>query len=417
MTYYCRVSLLSLALILLAVIWCLPTAGLANEKPAKAYVAIDGVSGQELLSESPDLQIYPASLTKMMTLYLLFDGLNTGQLKLGSPIYFSNNAERQPPSKLGVRAGQSITVRKAIYALSVKSANDVAVAVAERLAKTEKRFAIQMNKKARAIGMSRTNFVNASGLHNPAQITTTRDLAMLSRALLYKHQQYFKYFNAESFKHGRRMVFSHNNFLKQYEGADGIKTGYIRASGFNLAASAVKNGRRLIAIIVGGDTGVERDREMMNIMDSGFQLAGQLDNPRHAGIAPVSLDFQTGQPAVPPKRPGNFPPEQNIASPSYPPSIISEGDTDIGDNTVYAAQLGALSSQESAYTLAVSKLSDLAHVTAGGSVQVKPITLDNGKILYRARIAGLTGRQAQLACQVLRESGEDCLVIVQPMPG
>ena len=291
-----------IALLLLGFACFLPGDSLAREKPPKAFLAIDGASGQELLSESPDLKIYPASLTKMMTLYLLFDDLSGGRLKLGTRIRFSANAAAQPPSKLGIPRGQSITVEKAIYALAVKSANDVAVAVAERLSKSEKSFAARMNRKARAIGMSRTNFVNASGLHNRAQTSTPRDLAMLSRALLYKHKRYFKYFNAQYFRHGRRTVYSHNNFMKRYEGADGIKTGYIRASGFNLAASAVKNGRRLIAVIAGGESGAERDREMMQIMDKGFYLAEGLEKPRYAGIAPVSLDFQTGEPAVPPTR-------------------------------------------------------------------------------------------------------------------
>ena len=402
-----------IALLLLGFACFSPSNSLAGEKPPKAFLAIDGASGQELLSESPDLKIYPASLTKMMTLYLLFDDLSGGRLKLGTRIRFSANAATQPPSKLGIPRGQSITVEKAIYALAVKSANDVAVAVAERLSKSEKNFAARMNRKARAIGMSRTNFVNASGLHNRAQTSTPRDLAMLSRALLYKHKRYFKYFNAQYFRHGRRTVYSHNNFMKRYEGADGIKTGYIRASGFNLAASAVKNGRRLIAVIAGGESGAERDREMMQIMDKGFYLAERLEKPRYAGIAPVSLDFQTGEPAVPPTRDFIAQFLENSSEDKDPSTDyqISEGDTDNDAAPIYASQLGALSSPKAARSLANRRLAELGPVALGGTLKVKPLTLKNGKRLFRARIVGLTDDQAEKACHILKNDGKDCLVI------
>ncbi|MEQ9125775.1 MAG: serine hydrolase, partial [Alphaproteobacteria bacterium] len=183
------------ALLVLAAIG-LAAAGGADARPPPDKSVLVAESGRTLLDRDGDLAVHPASLTKMMTLYLLFDALDSGRLKLDSPIRFSRKAARQPPSKLGTPAGGAITVRTAILALAVKSGNDVAVAVAERLAGSEQKFALQMNEKARALGMSRTNFVNASGLHDRDQVSTLRDLARLARGVLYKHKTYFDRFSA-----------------------------------------------------------------------------------------------------------------------------------------------------------------------------------------------------------------------------
>lgn len=365
-------------------------------KPPQASIVIDARSGRELLSTNPDQQVHPASLTKMMTLYLLYDALRSGRLKMNSRIRFSRNAARQPPSKLGVRAGRSITVETAILALAVKSANDVAVAVAERLAGSEEKFAKRMNAKARALGMARTNFENASGLHDPQQVSTPRDLARLARGVLYKHSRYFKYFKAPSFRYGKRRIRTHNHFVRRYKGADGMKTGYIRASGFNLAGSAVRGGRRLIGVIVGGETAARRDLDLTGMMDAGFRIAKSLGKPRFAGIAPVAVDWRNGLPGAPPRRPG-------LRLPAPPKRAPSDG--------LFAVQVGAVASERAAADLAERRLQELGGAVAGGGASVVALRLRSGGQLYRARIAGVTGEQARNACARLRTSGRDCLVV------
>jgi D-alanyl-D-alanine carboxypeptidase len=401
-----------IAIALLSVGLVAPIQGRADQgEPLKGYIAIDALSGQVLLSENPDQQVYPASLTKMMTLYLLFDAVKRRRLKMGSRIRFSKKAARQPPSKLGVRYRKNISVKTAIHALAVKSANDVAVAVAERLAGSEKKFAAQMNAKARALGMSRTNFVNPSGLHDPLQISTPRDLARLARGLLYKHKRYYKYFNVKRFKHGRRTYRTHNRFIALYNGADGIKTGYVRASGFNLAGSAVRKRRRLIGVIVGGKSGARRDLDLVGIMDAGFRLAGGLGKPRNAGIAPVAVDWRNGRIAKPPRRPGTSAAKTKRRS---TPGVAFKV---TGTGTGYAAQVGAVTSKQAAARLADDRLRTLGSTVVGGIASVAALRLSSGRYLYRARIAGLTGTQARNACAVLRQARRDCLVVGPPRAG
>lgn len=394
----------------------------AAAAPPQAYVVVDATSGRALLESDADVLAHPASLTKMMTLYLLFDALNSGRLKLNSTIRFSKNAARQPPSDLGVRPGGSITVKTAILALAVKSANDVAVAVAERLAGSEEKFAAQMNAKARALGMARTNFVNPSGLHDPEQISTPRDLARLARGLYFKHKRYYKYFGEARFSHGRRTIRTHNHFVSKYPNADGIKTGYINASGFNLAGSAVRDGRRLIGVIVGGESPAQRDLDLMGIMDAGFRVASGLGKPRYAGIAPVAVDFGTGAPALPPRRPGGGPPPAGaiamataaMATPGAMPVSIAGS---ASGPAVYSAQVGAVGSAKAAAQLATKRLEDLGLNAAGATPYVAALKLRSGARLYRARIGGLTDDQAAAACSTLKQSGRDCLVVAPDRSG
>jgi len=390
--------------------------GAADARPPKAYIVIDASSGQALVESRPDMVVHPASLTKMMTLYLAFDALRAGKIELSSRVKMSRRAARQPPSKLGVPAGRTISLRTAILALSVKSANDVAVAVAERLAGSEKAFARQMNAKARALGMARTNFVNASGLHHSRQVSTPRDLARLSRGLIYKHGAYFDNFSATSFKYGGRNYRTHNRFVLKYKGADGIKTGYVNASGFNLAGSAVRNGRRLIGVIVGGRSSARRDRDLMRLMDSGFVAAKPLRKPRFAGIAPVGVDWRTGAPHLPRRRPGSAPPPLPAAlvamaqtAPSMPVDIPRRPEADA--NGAYSAQVGAVASKSAAANLASKQLKALGAAVSGGEPTVAELRLKSGRRLYRARIAGLTSDQARAACATLKRKGRDCLVV------
>lgn len=239
---------------------------------ARTYSAIvlSYPSGAVLHEENADALIYPASLTKMMTLYLTFRALDQGRLNLRQRLPISSHAQSQAPSKLGLRAGQTIQVEQAILALATKSANDIAVALAEIIAGSESAFAAEMTRAARALGMSRTTFYNASGLPHTGQLTTARDLSRLSQALLRQYGEYFHYFKRSQFHYQGRTYQNHNHLMERYPGMDGIKTGYIVASGFNLAASAVRNGHRLMAVVIGGRTARERDNRMADLLDQMF---------------------------------------------------------------------------------------------------------------------------------------------------
>lgn len=240
---------------------------------AEATFVIDARTGQTLQASHADSRRYPASLTKMMTLYLLFDAIDRGKVKPGTRMRVSRRAAQQPPTKLGLRFGQTITVRNAILALATKSANDVAVVVAEALAGTEWSFARQMNAKARALGMKHTTFRNASGLHHPKQVTTARDMARLGRALLRNHPRQSRVFATRSFQyHGNRYA-NHNRLLGVYGGMDGIKTGYTNAAGYNLVGTARRGKTRIIAVVLGQRSAAARNTRMTALLNSGFRKA------------------------------------------------------------------------------------------------------------------------------------------------
>ena len=248
-------------------------ANAAEANPKFAAITVDARNGKVLYAENADAIRHPASLTKMMTLYVLFQDLANGKLSLDSPIRMSARAAGMAPSKLGVKPGNSITVEIAIKALVVKSANDVAAAVAENLAGNEKAFADRMTRTARAIGMSRTTFANASGLPNPRQVTTARDMATLGLRLQRDFPQYYPYFRSRSFVFAGRTINGHNRLLGSYEGTDGIKTGYINASGFNLVSSVRRGDKRLVGVVLGGRTGASRDAYMKQMLTQNFGKA------------------------------------------------------------------------------------------------------------------------------------------------
>lgn len=385
-------------------------ASAAYAKPPKAHIVIDAASGKELIARAPDLQIYPASLTKMMTLYLLFDELEAGRLKLSSRIPFSRRAAARPPSKLGVKAGNSISVKTAIQALAIKSANDVAYAVAEKIGGSAKGFVKQMNAKATTLGMARTTFKNPSGLPHSGQVSTPRDMAQLARALRYRHKRYYRYFGAKSFKYGGRTYRTHNRFLKSYSGADGVKTGYINASGFNFAGSAVRNGRRLIGVIVGGKTSKRRDQAFTKLMNAGFKKAKQLGRPHYSGVLMSSVDWNTGRTAEPPRRKPFAPVVASAPAKSRSPAASARP-------VAYAAQVGAVATKDDAAQMAAASLKALGGVIQGGETSVTVLTLNNGKKLFRARIAGLTDTEARQACRTLQQKGRACLVVTDRQSG
>jgi D-alanyl-D-alanine carboxypeptidase len=274
---------------------------LSSRQPAEArYAAIvlDAETGEVLHSVNADTRNYPASLTKMMTLYMLFEALDRGDITLEQKLSVSRRATRARPSKLGLRKGESITVREAIGALVAKSANDVAVVVAEALGGTVKDFAKAMTKRARTLGMTRTTFRNPHGLPNRGHLSTARDMALLSRLLITHFPHYYEYFATKSFEYHGHSYKNHNKLLGKYQGADGIKTGYTDAAGYNLAASAERDGTRLIAIVFGGRSATSRDRQVQKLLDRGFAKIAHEQGSRDDDRA-VAEKPQPALPALP----------------------------------------------------------------------------------------------------------------------
>ena len=241
--------------------------------PQFSALTIDARNGKVLYANDIDGIRHPASLTKMMTLYLLFQDLSAGKLTMNSPITVSARCTGMAPSKLGVKAGQSITAETATRALVVKSANDIACAVAETLGGTESAFAQRMTRTARGLGMSRTLFLNASGLPNPRQVTSARDMATLGLRLMRDYPQYYPYFRTRSFVYQGKTIKGHNRLLGAYEGTDGIKTGYVAASGFNLVTSVRRGEKRLVGVVLGGKSGASRDAYMKQMLSKYFDDA------------------------------------------------------------------------------------------------------------------------------------------------
>jgi D-alanyl-D-alanine carboxypeptidase len=254
--------------------------------PAKdAALIVDGATGKVLYSRNADAERHPASLTKMMTLYLLFDAMKKGQVNLSTPLPVSYHAAVQRPTKLSLRVGDTLPVDIAIRAIVVRSANDVAVTIAEALGGTESHFAELMTAKARQIGMRDTFYHNASGLPDPLQISTASDLSILARHLAYDFPQYFHYFAIPGFTYRGVTYLTHDNLIGRYQGADGIKTGYTGASGFNLVSSVTRGNTHIIGVVMGGVSAHRRDMEMMALLDGTFVRVAQ--NPTLVASARV----------------------------------------------------------------------------------------------------------------------------------
>ncbi|TAL28293.1 MAG: D-alanyl-D-alanine carboxypeptidase [Alphaproteobacteria bacterium] len=243
----------------------------APEPDRYSSIVVDANTGYVLSEKDAEVRRYPASLTKMMTLYLVFEALENGAVTKNQRLPISANAEYQEPSKLGLQEGYTIRLEDAIYGLVTRSANDAAVALAEGLGGSEAHFARLMTFKAQQLGMRSTHFVNASGLHDPLQYSTARDIAILSQALLRDFPREYRYFSTPSFTYAGITSLNHNKLMANYPGMDGIKTGYVHKSGYNLAASAVRDGRRLIGVVFGGRTANSRNQAMALLLDSGFE--------------------------------------------------------------------------------------------------------------------------------------------------
>ncbi len=310
--------------------------GSATEPSKDAALILDGATGKILYARNEGAERHPASLTKMMTLYMLFDALKAGKITMQTPMPVSSHAAQQKPTKLSLRPGTTITVDTAIRAIVIRSANDVAVVIAESLGGTELHFAQMMTEKARALGMRETYYHNASGLPDPLQITTAMDLSVLARHLAYDFPQFYPYFALPGFNYKGVYYPTHDNLIGRYPGADGIKTGFTVASGFNLTSSVVRGGVHLIGIVMGGRTAVRRDLEMMRLLDTTF---AQIEtNPTLVARGPVPWTAVADlgkQPAVAgftlPAPSATPPSGQYAALSAVPPPIPATDDEDAAE--------------------------------------------------------------------------------------
>ena len=341
-----------------------------------ASMVMEARTGRILHAVNADTRNYPASLTKMMTLYMVFSAIKGGRWALHQKLPVSKRAARQPASKLALRAGTTITVEQAIYALVTKSANDVATVIAEALGGSERNFALMMTAKARKLGMTRTTFRNASGLPNRGQMSTARDMAKLARALLVNFPRYYRYFSTPSFTYDGLTHRNHNKLLKTYDGTDGIKTGYIRASGFNLVASVRRGKHRLIGVVFGGRTSASRNRHMTSLLDKGFKRL----QPGRTGTAMAR--------ATPPASARN---KRNLAP--------------------WGVQVGAYKKYAPAYQIARKAVQTAPRLLKRGVIKVVPLKKRNRRTLYRGRILGISKKHAYQACRVLKRHKMSCMAL------
>jgi len=402
-------------------------------------IVIDAATGKVLHEDNADAQKYPASLTKMMTLYMIFEALDANRVTLGTTWKVSKHAESMSPTKLGLDAGETISVRDVILGLITKSANDAAAVAAEGLGGTEDRFGELMTQRARRLGMSNTTFQNASGLPDPGQVTTARDMARLSRALVRDFPHYYSYFSTPEFTYAGRRHANHNRLMNWYEGADGIKTGFIRASGFNLSASAVRENRRIIGVVMGGPSPVARDQYMGKLLDIGFSRMPETPSDmRHASATPTPAPAAAPSVSEPPSR---------AAKARQPQTVIAAASDERATRTktvkrAKSAEPEATSGVSLIGTAHAAAREDTSHAPAGGwAVQVGAFnridaarraaenaakiasgplsdagieisTLERKKnTVHRARLVGLSESEAKEACRILERRKHDCLLM------
>jgi D-alanyl-D-alanine carboxypeptidase len=352
-----------------------------------------------------DTRNYPASLTKIMTLYMVFDALKNKKISMNTKFKISKRAARQPPSKLNLSADSSITVKNAILALITKSANDVATVVAENLGKSERNFAKLMTKKARKLGMTRTTFKNASGLPNRGQLSTARDMAVLGIAIRKNHPNFFKLFKTKSFVYKGIKYTNHNNLLSNYSGTDGIKTGYTNASGFNLVASVERNGQRIIGVVFGGKKARSRDKHMINLLNKYFKTS------------PSKPLVRIAKPSeIPKARPKIIIAEKNVRNFKIPArtnkTLYSEN---IQDN--WFVQIGAFKNRLNAHKAARNARNIVPEQLGNLPASLSKITKTNNannnlEYLWRVRFIELAENQARSVCAELWTSGLSCI----PLP-
>lgn len=374
-----------------------------------ASLVIDAETGRVIHEINADTRNYPASLTKMMTLYLVFGVLESDLWTMKTKLRVSARAARQPASKLDLRRGQSITVKDAILALVTKSANDVATVIAENLSGSERGFALKMTTMARKLGMRRTTFRNASGLPHRGQLSTARDMGILARALIREFPVYYRYFSTERFSFRGATFSNHNKLLKTYDGVDGIKTGYIRASGFNLVASASRKGQRVIAVIFGGNSPRSRNALMTRLLNLGFKA---LRNEKRPVYASGEKAFKTAQYRARIKD-AQKTPKTRVAKAKTDPAASTETTRKerLPKNRRWAIQVGAFARFAQAYEAARRAIEIAPSLLTKGAIKVVPLKKRNGQILHRARIRGITKNQAYRACRFIEKRKGQCMEI------
>lgn len=453
-------------LFFLAFVFLLVGAPTNKAQANKKYAAIvmDSDTGMILHQRHANKRLHPASLTKVMTLIMLFEAIERGDVKMNERIRISQRAAGMVPSKLGIPAGQSIRVKDAIYALIVKSANDVAVAVAEHLGGSEYNFAKMMTRRAKQLGMNKTHFRNASGLHHKYQVSTARDMAIMARYVINHYPDQYRYFSTRQFNYGGKTYKSHNRLLGSYKGMDGMKTGYINASGFNLIASAMQNNRRVIAVVFGGRTSKSRNAHMRTLLDRGFGELNQVYIARanapvpdrkpvtqlaRANVNTIAEQFAAIETASGAAKPQNFdeamgqgdvdsdfsdriqtgmlalaahqnraytPKRKSRDVRAVPPAGVqrvslgsaptSKPETKSGD---WAIQIGAYSTRLKTGHAIRKAMGILPSAFSHAEPIVSPYRRGN-QYLYRARLSGYTKSQAVKACTYFK----DCLYIAPP---
>jgi D-alanyl-D-alanine carboxypeptidase (penicillin-binding protein 5/6) len=355
-----------------------------------------------------------------MTLYLTFEALSAGRLKLDDRVVFSPHASAQSPTKLGVAAGDSITVSEAMQAMAIKSANDAAVAMAEKLGGTESRFAALMTLRARELGMSNTHFVNASGLPDSRQVTTARDLAILSRAVMRDYPQYYRLFSQQQFTFRGRLMGNHNHLLGRMDGVDGLKTGFTNASGYNLAVSAVRDGRRLIAVVMGGSTGAWRDKNAQGLLLTGFDVMDRRARGERIVVAQNMFEPEAAGPMMRPAIEQGDRDQDNgriqLASAAPPPrmasmKIVEAGNTKLsksrhGRKGEWSVQVGAFKSRSDAR----EQLGFVKDRFGKQFAKAEGSTEKSGRG-YRTLFKGFDQPAAKAACKAMRAKRLDCQVI------
>lgn len=388
-------------------------------------ILIDVEMGRVLSEENADAITYPASLTKMMTLYLTFEALNAGQIRLDQYLPVSYEAASRSPTKLGLRPGETVSVQDLILGLVTRSANDAATVLAEGLGGSEPAFADRMTRKARQLGMTSTVYRNASGLPDPDQYTTARDQAQLALALYHDFPREYRYFATRQFYFQGRVIHNHNHLLDWYEGADGIKTGYIGASGYNLAASAVRNGHRLIGVIMGGPSAGMRDREMAALLDRGFAEFGagtsiaagrEVPPPPAEALASAEVEQPLPPPSAPKEKAGLLTKAAARIAAHLAPigkaeaaPVAREPRAAAPPGERWGVQLGAFRAGSAAADAA--RTAGRHSAAAGKPVPLVERVANGRERLYRARLLNLTPQEAWNACVALHKRNMECTVV------
>lgn len=393
----------------LVVLLLLPLVSTVQANPRYASIVIDVDTGKVLHESNADASRYPASLTKMMTLYMLFEAIEQRKMTLDTSMRVSAYAASKPSTNINLRSGEAISVREAIPALIVRSANDVAAVVAEALGDSEANFGRMMTDKARKLGMRSTTFRNASGLPNNEQKTTARDMATLSTRLMKDFPRYYHYFSTQSFSYKGTTYNSHNRMVRNTHGVDGLKTGFIQASGFNVATSAKRGNRRVVAVVMGGQTAASRDQHMAQLLDRSFNQSAstQLASANTRVVPVVAQKTSITTPPVPRSVPllKQTPDPIAMQQTVQPKLSVNEQRVVVVDNNSWEVQIGSYLVHERAQAQAQA-----ATRWIPGAVVITEVEISNRK-LYRARLVGLQENQARTACQHLTRQGMECLVV------